>query len=480
MIGAIAELAQLSPMEYDRARKAKAKELGVRPATLDAEVKKARQENDATTIQFVEPEPWPQSVDGGVLLDTVRAFILRYVAITDAGAVAASLWVILSWLHPTLAIHISPILAVTSPQKRCGKTTLLRALSLLVRYSLPTSNVTVAALFRAVDKYQPTLLIDEADTFLHENDELRGILNSGHVRESAGVIRTVGDDHEPRQFSTWSAKAIALIGNLSDTLEDRSILIALQRRKAGEPIERLRAVDVADHAEQIKSMCARWADDHAASVGGWEPYLPSELHDRAIDNWEPLLAIAEVAKDKEWVKAAREAALKLSGGGDDNDDAGVALLADIREVFAGNDAMFSKDLAADLACLDDRPWARWHKGNPISTNAIARLLKPFKIGPTTIRDNQNVAKGYKSEFFADAWERYLKKENSPYAPETTVTPLQRSNHAGFSGKTNVTTETGVTVENRRKPAPVLDCNGVTNESGGNGGLRNFYEPGADG
>jgi type I restriction enzyme S subunit len=33
----------------------------------------------------------------------------------------------------------------------------------------------------------------------------------------AFVIRTVGDGHEPRRFSTWGAKAIALIGKLPDT-----------------------------------------------------------------------------------------------------------------------------------------------------------------------------------------------------------------------------------------------------------------------
>ena len=86
----------------------------------------------------------------------------------------------------------------------------------------------------------PTLLIDEADTFLKENDELRGILNTGH-RRGGQVTRTVGDDHEPRQFSTWAPAVIAMIGRLPDTLNDRSVVISLRRRKPSEKVESFRS-----------------------------------------------------------------------------------------------------------------------------------------------------------------------------------------------------------------------------------------------
>ena len=82
--------------------------------------------------------------------------------------------------------------------------------------------------------------IDEADTFLPGAEELRGVINSGH-RRGASVIRTVGDDHEPRKFSTYAACAIALIGKLPATLHDRSApVIALERRLSSEQIESFR------------------------------------------------------------------------------------------------------------------------------------------------------------------------------------------------------------------------------------------------
>src|SRR5262249_30551145 len=116
-----------------------------------------------------------------------------------------------------------------------------------------------AAIFRIVEQARPTLLIDEADTFLKENDELRGILNTGH-RRGGQVLRTVGDDHEPRQFSTWAPAAIAMIGRLPDTLNDRSVIINLRRRKPTEMVKSFRR-DRADHLHVLARKMARFAQD---------------------------------------------------------------------------------------------------------------------------------------------------------------------------------------------------------------------------
>jgi putative DNA primase/helicase len=86
---------------------------------------------------------------------------------------------------------------------------LLDVLRPLVWRPLSTANATAPTIFRVVETQQPTLLIDEADTFLRDNDELRGVLNSGH-RHGGSVLLTVGDDHEPRAFATYCPCAIAL------------------------------------------------------------------------------------------------------------------------------------------------------------------------------------------------------------------------------------------------------------------------------
>src|SRR6202012_5993868 len=79
--------------------------------------------------------------------------------------------------------------AIESPEKRCGKTTLVSVLAALAHRPLIASNITVGALFNAIDSCRPTLFIDEADTFLSGNGAMRGILNSGNTWRTAYILR---------------------------------------------------------------------------------------------------------------------------------------------------------------------------------------------------------------------------------------------------------------------------------------------------
>jgi putative DNA primase/helicase len=135
---------------------------------------------------------------------------------------------------------------------------------ILLMYLTPrselASNISPSALFRYVEHVHPTLLIDEADSFVGASEEMRGILNSGHTRVAANVIRNVelNGEHLPRRFSVWAPKAIATIRDLADTLEDRSIVVQLQRKPKGAKVARLRKRDCPDFA-MLRSKAARWA-----------------------------------------------------------------------------------------------------------------------------------------------------------------------------------------------------------------------------
>ena len=192
-------------------------------ALKENEIQPESSQGQGASLTLDDPEPWPEEVDGGELLNELVQTLRKFVAMEDPAFTATALWILHAHAHD--AAFISPLLAIMSPEKRCGKTTLLHLIGPMVPRPLTTSNITSAALFRAVEKYRPTLLVDEADSFLRDKEELRGVLNSGQSKATAFVIRTVGDDHEPRRFSTWAPKVVALIGNLPDTLEDRSIVI---------------------------------------------------------------------------------------------------------------------------------------------------------------------------------------------------------------------------------------------------------------
>jgi putative DNA primase/helicase len=356
-------------------------------------------------VAFAEPEPWPELVEGHALLRDIADTLSRYVALPPCAADAIALWAIHA--HAIDAANVSPILALTSPEKRCGKTTALSLLGRLVPRPLISSNISPAALFRTVEKYRPTLLVDEADTFLREKDELRGLLNSGHTRDAAFAVRTAGDDFDSRLFSTWSPKAIALIGHLPDTIADRSISIPMRRRAPGERVERLR-LDRPGAFVDFRRRAGRWAADHLAQLRAADPDVPKDLSsDRAADNWRPLLAIADLAGG-EWPELARKAALALSGVAADTEESiRELLLADIRDAFGEREEIFTEDLLGYLCGREERPWGEWKAGRQLSAVQLARLLKPFGVRPGPMRDGPRTAKGYELRDFADAFSRYL-------------------------------------------------------------------------
>jgi hypothetical protein len=407
----INRLAALSPVQYEHERKTAAERLNIRAAILDKLVAAERPDDDVRqghAISFPEPESWPERVDGAALLNSIADAIRSYVVLADFVRDTA-LWALHTYLLDCFSV--SPRLAVCSPDKQCGKTTLLDVLGGIVLKPLPTANVTASAVFRVVEAHRPTLLVDEADTFLRDNDELRGIINSGH-RRGGSVLRTVGDEHEPRSFATYSACAIALIGKLPDTLHDRSVVVDLKRRLPSEAISQFR-LDRAGHLAALASQAARWCADHADRIGEADPGLPDSVYNRVADNWRPLLAVADAAGG-EWPERARQALAQSQAAVDDQSRLGL-LLADIKAIFAekGGDRLGSLELVSALGAIEGRPWAEYRHGKPITQNQLARTLKSLGIAPERIRDSDKQARGYLLARFSDAFERYLPSEGGP-------------------------------------------------------------------
>jgi Protein of unknown function (DUF3631) len=389
---------------------AKLQAIGIRsPAALVASaISLYAADSDQETIGLVEPMPWLEEVNGTDLLTDISSVFCRYVFLSSNSAAALALWTVLTYLVDT--VWILPLLVITSPEKRCGKTLVLELLQACVLRPILASNISAASLYRVVEKYRPSLLIDEGDSFLGDNDELRGIINSGHRRSSAHVYRCDGDNLEPKAFSTWCPKAIASIGKLADTLEDRSIHIEMQRKTARDQVQRLRSDHIDTELEPLRRRAARWARDTATRLREADPPVPSELHDRAQDNWRPLLAIADAAGGI-WPSIAREAAIALAGStGNDNQSVREQLLSDVRSIFQDRNIsrISSEDLAKALGEMIERPWPEWSKGRPITQRQIARLLKPFGIQPRLLRIEEKVSRGYDKDdnSFLDACSRY--------------------------------------------------------------------------
>ena len=363
-------------------------------------------------VALHDPDPWPEPVTTAALLGDLASAVKRHVFLPPSATDAVALWIAHTWVADRF--DHTPRLGITSPTKRCGKSTLLELLRMTCRRTLKADNISASGVFRTVEALCPlTLLIDETDSFLGEAEELRGVLNSGFERYG-NVIRVVEikGDYQPVQFHTFAPCALACIGDLPSTLGDRSVPIRMERKAAGETVQKLRQGENCVILANLACKLARWAADTGRSLST-EPAIPEAMGDREGDISTPLLAIADHAGEA-WARRGRRALLDLFGvqaAEEGNAESGTLLLADIRSLFVekGAERMPSKDIVAALGDMDTRPWPEWKAGKPITANQLARALKTFRVRPTTYRPagSDAVVKGYIRDDFTAAWNRYL-------------------------------------------------------------------------
>lgn len=410
----IDRLATLSELEYELERTEAAKSLNnMSVRSLDKLVKKAKSkiESESSNNLIVDIVLSSEPVaDIALLADQISQILDDHIACTDAVKVAATLWMLMTWLIP--ASHFLPIAWINAPERRCGKSTLLTLMSRMSRRSLPTSNITGSALFRSIESYKPTLFIDEIDTFINDNEGIRGVLNAGHSRDNPYIIRCVGDDNEPVPFNVFGAKAISGIGRIPDTLIDRSIPLTLRRKMRDETKKRVRDLPV-DVTNKIQSQLARWSDDNMLAVKEADPVLPISINDRAQDNWQILFKIAMLLGD-EWLEKAHRSCMDISGSDSDEPSSNEQLLSDIRTVFSltQTNRLLSRDLLTELRRDPEMSWSTYNEGKTITLRQIAKKLSAFRISSKDLRafdinGHEVRGKGYDINDFQDAFSRYL-------------------------------------------------------------------------
>jgi putative DNA primase/helicase len=372
---------------------------------IDSELDIGDQEIEPIIPLTEETPLWPRPVNGAHLLDSLVKTIRRHVVVSAEAAVATAAWVMFT--HANEAFSKLPMLVITSPTRGCGKSTMLTVLTCTVRRPLATSNATPAVLFRVINQESPTVLLDEADTFMTKNDALRGLIDSGHSRNAGCALRC--EKGQPRKFNTASPIAIAAIGSLPTTIEDRAVVIEMRRKSASEKVPELTS-DAEVEIRKLGQMAARWANDNMARIRTIAPTIPDSLHNRSEDNWRPLLAIGECAGGK-WPKELRQAAVTLTKFRETgNEVIELLLLRDLKpivEKFKNEKAIPSAMLVKRLVDMEHRPWPEINRGGPLTAPRMARILKPFGIQPGLVRVGTEVIRGYRPAQFKDAFERYV-------------------------------------------------------------------------
>ncbi|WP_020115769.1 DUF3631 domain-containing protein [Streptomyces bottropensis] len=380
------------------------------------------------SVSPVEETAVALAPDGVQVLADLRAQIKRYVAMPSEEAVTAvTLWVAATHLQP--AWQHAPRLAIVAPEKRCGKSRLLDVVTETVSSPLITVNASPAAIFRSItEENPPTLLVDEADTLFgtakaaEKNEDLRGLLNAGHQRNRP-TLRVSGPEHKPQAFPTFAMAALAGINDLPDTIMDRSVVIRMRRRAAGEKVAAFRTSRDTPALHAVRDRLAAWLTPLHVRAMDMEPPMPVE--DRAADTWEPLVIIADLAGG-EWSALARTACRALTDyevGQDEEGGLRTRLLVGIRRAFAAeNDpaVLGTKRLLEHLNADKEAPWAEYG-ANGLTARGLQVLLKPYGIGSANRRfGDGSQAKGFARNQFLDTWARYCPEPGPQAGPADPV------------------------------------------------------------
>jgi hypothetical protein len=388
------------------------------------------------------------------LLQAVEHHFTRYAALQSGVPLVLALWSVATWMFDRFDCF--PYLAITSPTKRCGKTRVAELLELVTRNPQRTVGITPAALFHCIQEHKPTLIIDEAE-LMRSRDEragaLREILNAGY-RKGQKVIRCArngGNYDKLQEFDTFAPKALVLIGDLPDTLADRSIPISMKRRTA-EQLERFRFGRVQQETQELRDKMHSWAEENQSLIQNWyEQHDISALRDREAEIWLPLFAIcALIAPER--LPELEAIALRFSNerSAAEPADLSVKLLADIQTIFQAQTLtrLSTKELISKLTAIDDSFWSSFG----LDSRKLSRLLRPFGIQPKNLRLLENeVCKGYEKGQLEEVWKCYL-----PAATSATAQYLQQLNHDSELATNTVCSSSETLIE----PAKIAACSVV--------------------
>ncbi|MFD8527216.1 DUF3631 domain-containing protein [Streptosporangium canum] len=361
---------------------------------------------------------------GAILLDALLDSLTRYVILpTSQAADAVTLWIAATHAQPAWA-H-APRLVIRAPEKRCGKSRLLDVVEATCHEPFITVNSSSAAVYRSISDDPPTMLVDEADTIFGPradgNEDLRGLLNAGHQRNRPAK-RYDANTGRVESIPTFAMAALAGIGAMPDTIEDRAVVVRMRRRGPGETVAPYRHRRDRPALRRLAEDLSAWLRADLPTLEQAEPAMPVE--DRAADTWEPLVAVADHAGGH-WPERARAAVLALTTEADETGQPSprVRLLTDCRTAFGSDPALPTAVLLERLKADPEAPWADYGP-NGLTAMKLGAILREYEIRSANIRFLDGTqAKGYQRADFLDAWARYCPLPVVPEPPELSEIPL---------------------------------------------------------
>lgn len=360
-------------------------------------------------------------------LKKLREYLSDYCHFEDKSIVRPlSLWVAGTYIFD--AFDSYPYIAINSRTKRSGKTRLSELIGFTCQTPLPVAGATAPALFRAVKDMKPTVIWDEAEQLNSEAASLvRSFLNVGY-RKGQTIPRATGEGIT--QWPTYCPKVFVLIGDVYDTLRDRSIVVTMKRCPEGVELKDFRyehaKIEGNEIGEAIKLLVA---ENLEAIVKSYESENVKFLTDRDAEIWRAIFALSRVidvdsksertltrtAVDTSTEKTLPSRSYAMQADAEqlaERESYARRLLHDMLIITKGRKGISSADALKALKLIDVAPWRVYRAdsddamggllGNEgLDQRSMATLLAMFNVHPKPFRnavtDNSKQAKTYKGK-----------------------------------------------------------------------------------
>ncbi|MCX5778735.1 MAG: hypothetical protein NTU66_05940 [Elusimicrobia bacterium] len=158
-----------------------------------------------------------------ILVKEIREFIRAYVTLSPTFELLSAYYVLLTWTYESF--RAIPYLRVIGDYS-CGKSRFLQTIGSLCYRAISTSGATTSApIFRIIDKFHGTLVLDEGDLKVSDATiDMVKILNQGYEKGKPVLRCNTNNDNIPEAFNTFCPKIIATREEYTDrALESRCL-----------------------------------------------------------------------------------------------------------------------------------------------------------------------------------------------------------------------------------------------------------------
>ncbi|MGE5574634.1 MAG: hypothetical protein ACM3UL_00725 [Ignavibacteria bacterium] len=231
------------------------------------------------------------------LFEEIKRYLQSHLDITEGYEVLAS-WVLASWIPEKW--HAVPYLFFYGPPGS-GKTWALEVLKSIGYRPFLSSSVTLASIFRAIDKWHPTMFFDETEVYMKKDrNEIINLLNSGYRKDCPTIrVEETDEGYVPKVFDVFGFKALAGTKDFIDTLKSRCIIVSMNKayRKIETVIDPAKAMVLRE--KLLLYRFRRLSEKETVE-------LPDALSGRLKELFDPLIAVAPVSAKSAIIEQAKK------------------------------------------------------------------------------------------------------------------------------------------------------------------------------